>query len=57
MNDLSVFITDHPYFSVFLAIVALCMVGAIADGIKGRSPKCGPCAACRVEQKKAKKAT
>ncbi len=52
MTELSEFITVHPYLSVFLVLVLLCMVGAIADGIKGRAPRCGPCAACRAEQKK-----
>ena len=52
MKDLSEFITIHPHFSVFLVIAAVVMVGAIADGIKGRAPRCGPCAACRAEAKR-----
>lgn len=39
MKDLSDFITIHPYFSVFIVLAALCMVGALADGIKGRRPR------------------
>jgi len=52
MRDLSWFITEHTHFSVFIVLVALCMVAVLADGIKGRQPMRGPCAACRGKARK-----